>query len=806
MTIARITRLFLALLTLLVIVWSFFDVGLRLARSHLAPHRKVTLTILHWGDTSENAVMDKLVARYESEHPDIHIVNIAASNADYDPKLKTMFASDTPPDVFYLDYSRLTDLASIHVLAPLDPYLDAERAAAQHPALSTQHSAPFWLDDFYPILLNAFRYDGKHTGSGPLYGIPKDFTTTVMYVNVDLFKKAGIPVPYDGWTWDEFQSACAKITALTRTEGRPIYGGVLESWPGVLRNILWTYGGEFFNDDYSDTLLGTPESQAALKMIRRLRFDTHTVYNTTTGDKEQGGQEFFAGNIGIYGPLGRWKTPRFRSIPAKTSPDDPDPSHFVWDVVPVPREKYQASTIFTVSWSMAASTKHPKESYDLIKFLCGPEGQALNARLGLAMPAIKSVANSPAFLDGLPAHSQLFLDAIPYARLGQFPPQPEASRIIERETTSCLQNGAETTEQCAQRILADWHAELASPLKTRQYPPMPWRTIVAVTLAILIIATALLWHFARREQIGTLDRRAERAGWLFISPWLIGFLALTLGPMIASALFSLTRWTAMSPVSEAQFVGLENFHHMAVYDRSFWHSLKVTIYFVALGVPLTQVLALAVALLMNTRVRGITLFRTAYFIPSVVSGVVLAALWQWIFNNQYGPLNRLLAYPLSLFHLSPPDWLGQDAPTWAVPAFVLMGLWGIGGGMVIYLAGLKGIPASLYEAATLDGASPLHRLTHITLPMLSPLLFYQLVMGIIGSFQIFTQAKFMTPLGGPGESTLFYVFNLYRQAFEFHQMGYASAMAWILFLLLLALTLLIFRASKKLVYYEGLKT
>jgi multiple sugar transport system permease protein len=796
MTIGRVTRLLLGLLTLLVIAWSFFDVGVRLTRSYFAPQRKVTLTILHWGDTGENEVMRRLVARYEAEHPDVRIRDVSVGNADYDAKLKTMFAAGEPPDVFYLGYERLPEMAGLDVLTPLDDLLEAERRAG----------TGGWVDDFYPVLMDAFRYDGKHTGAGPLYGLPKDFTTTVMYVNVDLFKKAGIPVPYGGWTWEEFEGACRRITDLTRTEGRPIYGGVIESWPGVLWNVVWTYGGEFFNEDFSDTLLHEPGAQAAMKMIWRLRFDERTVYNTTSGDKEKGGQEFFAGNIGIYGPLGRWKTPRFRSIPAKTGPDDADPAHFTWDVVPVPRAKERASTIFTVAWSIAKGTKHPKESYELMKFLCGPEGQAMNSRLGLAMPALKSIANSPAFLEGSPEHTRLFLDAVEFARLGQLPKQPEGLRIIERETTACLQQGGITTEECGRRVLSDWHAELVSPLKTRAYPDMPWRTILLVTIGVLGAAAAALWYQARREEIGVLDKRAERAGWLFISPWLIGFLALTLGPMVASLLFSMTRWTAMSPVASADYVGLDNYRHMWSYDRSFWHSMKVTVYYVALAVPASQVLALGVALLMNAKVRGITVFRTMYFVPSVVSGVVLAALWQWIFNNQFGPLNKLLEPVTALFGEAPPDWLGQDAQRWAVPAFVLMGLWGIGGGMVIYLAGLKGIPASLYEAARLDGAGAWRRFTTITLPMLSPLLFYQLVMGIIGSFQIFTQAKFMTPLGGPGESTLFYVFNLYRQAFEFHNMGYASAMAWVLFVLLLVLTVLIFRASRNLVYYEGLKT
>jgi multiple sugar transport system permease protein len=261
----------------------------------------------------------------------------------------------------------------------------------------------------------------------------------------------------------------------------------------------------------------------------------------------------------------------------------------------------------------------------------------------------------------------------------------------------------------------------------------------------------------------------------------------------------------MSPMSNAQAVWLANYRQMLVADDVLAKSLRVTFYYVLLAVPISQALALAIAVLMNLKVRGITIFRTIYFVPSVVSGVALAVLWRQIFNNDYGLMNAGLRNVLGFIHVTPPDWFGHDAKWWAIPAFVIMGLWGVGGGMIIYLAGLKGIPVSMYEAATIDGASAIRKFWNVTLPMLSPLIFYNIVMGIIGSFQIFTQAQVMTG-GGPENWTLFYVLNLYRQAFEFHQMGYASALAWLLFVIILVLTILIFRASKNLVYYEGLKT
>jgi multiple sugar transport system permease protein len=209
---------------------------------------------------------------------------------------------------------------------------------------------------------------------------------------------------------------------------------------------------------------------------------------------------------------------------------------------------------------------------------------------------------------------------------------------------------------------------------------------------------------------------------------------------------------------------------------------------------------------MNVRVKGIAGYRTVFFVPSlIVASVVGAVLWMQMYNNNYGIVNAILRPPLRLLGAAPPDWFGADARAWAVPAFVIMSLWGVGGAMILYLAGLKGIPASLYEAATIDGAGRAGQFWHVTLPMLSPLIFYNVVMGLIASFQFFVPPMVMTE-GGPNDLTLFYVLNLYRQAFEFHNMGYASAMAWVLFLMLLGLTVLIFRGSKNVVYYEGLKT
>ncbi len=298
---------------------------------------------------------------------------------------------------------------------------------------------------------------------------------------------------------------------------------------------------------------------------------------------------------------------------------------------------------------------------------------------------------------------------------------------------------------------------------------------------------------AKPNKISSLARKEARTAYLLISPWIIGFLVFTLGPMVASLIFSVTDY---SIVKSPSFVGLANFIEMLTGDYRFWHSLRVTLKYAIFAIPIGLVLGLLLALLLNAKVPGITLWRTLYYTPSVVSGVAVAILWAYLFNPQYGLINWLLG----MVGIDGPGWL--NSPDWALWALIIMSLWGVGGGMIIYLAGLQGIPTALYEAAEVDGANKVRQFFAITLPLITPVLFYNLVIGIISTFQIFTSVYVMTA-GGPVESTLFYNLYLYNNAFRYQRMGYASALAWVLFLIVLILTLLVFRSSSMWVYYEG---
>lgn len=293
----------------------------------------------------------------------------------------------------------------------------------------------------------------------------------------------------------------------------------------------------------------------------------------------------------------------------------------------------------------------------------------------------------------------------------------------------------------------------------------------------------------------TLPQSKQTAvtGYLFISPWLIGLLTFTLFPIAAVFFLSFTEYGVFNAPT---WIGLENYQKILTDDRLFPISLLNTLYYVGISVPLHVAVGFLLALGLNAKLRGETIYRTLFYVPSIVPQVAAVLLFVWLFQPQIGLINFVLEF----FGLDGPNWLGR--PEWAKPAIIIMSMWGVGGGMIIYLAGLQSIPQHLYEAAEIDGANEWRQFWNVTVPMMTPTIFFNLVIGVIGSFQVFTTAYVATG-GGPVNSTLFYVLYLYRRGFQDFRMGYASALAWILFLLILLMTLLIFRSATSWVYYES---
>jgi multiple sugar transport system permease protein len=298
----------------------------------------------------------------------------------------------------------------------------------------------------------------------------------------------------------------------------------------------------------------------------------------------------------------------------------------------------------------------------------------------------------------------------------------------------------------------------------------------------------------RKPGLGKMARREEWAFWLFILPWLIGFVFFSGGPILALFGISLTEYSILSP---PKFIGVDNYT-LLFKDDLFYKALLNTVYYVGVSVPLGIILAFLMAIALNQKLLGQTWFRTIFYLPSVVSGIAVALLWAWLLNADFGLFNALLAQ----IGIQGPKWLFST--TWAMPSIILMSLWGIGGSMVIFLAGLQGIPEHLYEAAELDGAGEWGKFWNVTIPMISPVIFFNMIVTIIGAFQIFDQVYIMTNgKGGPANATLVYVLYLIRNGFEYFKMGYASALAVVLFVIILAITGLQFTVAKRWVYYEG---
>jgi multiple sugar transport system permease protein len=783
---ARQVRLVLGravqILAVAAVLWAFARV---LSRSGTgAGPGQVELVVMHWsGETGqeENAIVEASLRRFEASRPGIRVRRINPGDAgSFYTKLQTMMAAGEPPDLFYVGAERLPAFVKAGLLEPLEPFLAGGELE---------------LEDYFPATVAAFRHDGQRAGRGPLFGIPKDFTPVGFYYNKDLLAEAGVEPPGDGWTWDDFHRIAQAVGRLERRnaagELEPCVGAEFVTWPFVVRAYLLSEGVDVIDGDWDRLALREPAALAALERLYRWR---HLEERTLTSGKSklaEGPSVFLTGKVGLAGPFGRWVVPSYRSIPPR------EQGGFEWDFAPLPRGARDHQIVLPVAWCLARDSAHKPEAFELLRYLVDRDSQAAQARLGLAMPSLIEVAESEAFLDPNqePANDRGYLEAARRANFLEWPPDPRFEDLLRTRLDRALKSGEASVEQAIGDLEQAWSAQRRSPLERGAFERVPWRDLWLASALLLGLGLLLfLWRRSRRA-LSLAERREERWGLLLVSPWLIGFAVFMAGPILLSLLLSLSRWQGITALSEARFVGLANYAELFWHDARFARSLRVTVYYTLLAVPLGQAAALAAALLMAQKLPGIHLLRAAWYLPSVLAGVGIAILWRWVFDPEAGPLNAALRPLCAWFGAAPPEWFGKDAALFGPPAFALMSLWFLGGTMMIYLAGLQAIPSELYEAAAIDGAGPLRRFLSVTLPMLAPVLLFNTIMALIGSFQVFTQAYVMTG-GEPGDATRFFVLYLYNQAFEFYEMGYASAMAWILLAIVLALTFLVLRLSR----------
>ncbi|QGH33629.1 ABC transporter permease subunit [Gracilibacillus salitolerans] len=299
-----------------------------------------------------------------------------------------------------------------------------------------------------------------------------------------------------------------------------------------------------------------------------------------------------------------------------------------------------------------------------------------------------------------------------------------------------------------------------------------------------------------KKRVLTLEQKEGLQGYIFISPWLFGLVTFMAGPLLFSLFASFTNYNI---TSRMDFIGLDNYIRMFTNDSLFWISLGNTLYFVAFSVPLTTIGAVLISVLMNQKVPGMRIFRTIYYLPAVLSGVGVYLLWMQLLSPNTGLINTILSW----VGIQGPAWLFD--PNWTKPAIIFMSLWKVGGSMLLYLASMQGVPQSLYEAAEMDGANPFRRFWHITLPMITPIIFFDVVTSTIGGFQVFQEAYVMTESGdgGPANSLVFFNLHMWNKAFEVFDMGYAMGMSWVLFVIIFILTFINLKLAPRWVHYEG---
>lgn len=728
----------------------------------------VTLRLMDWADPDEMPLDRQAIAVFERQHPDIHIVYEPNPGRQYEEKILTGLAANEPPDVFLLDSKLIPTFTNKKVLLDLTPFIKK-------------------LDiDTSQWFSNALDIARRGTG---LFAFPKGFTPLMIFYNKGLFDISGISYPNDTWTWDDYLGIAKDLTLDLDGDGKPDqYGTAFTNYYFYWIPWVWTGGGDVVGSDGSRATgcLNSTLTESALQFPIDLRTKYHVAPDVGTwvqAEKTGMNYQLFAnGRIAMIID-GHWRMPKFLKYIENGT--------LKIGVAPFPRmtNGRKVNVMYESGWCVPVNSKHPDEATMLAAFMAGETAARIRSTKSLEIPAVMTVAKEMVARDKS-GMEQTFVNEIPHCR------QPWGS-IIERfsEIEWALQdamdevmiNGKpmhETMTRYAERIdkeLGNIRSHGSSEFKPIREHSIIMEFLIGVA-SLAFLGCLILYRRARGKELAE-----TRTAIGFLTPSLIHLVVFIFTPIIFAAYLSTHQWDIVVP--DTPFVGLNNFKEMLA-DSNFWNALKNTVVY-TLNVPLGMALSLVVASMMNKRLRGLGFLRTLYFLPSVTSFVAIALVWMWIYHPTFGAANFLLV----MVGLPPLQWLNSTQT--AMLSVIIFSIWlGLGYQMVIFLAGLQGIPEELYAAARMDGATNWHCFWHVTLPLLKPTTFFILVTSLIGSFQVFTSIYVMTA-GGPVGSTDVIVYHIYKAAWEQLRMGYASAMSWVLFVIIMIVTWLQFKVMGK---------
>lgn len=832
-----------------------------------ARERRTKLVVWGLQSSDEAAGLRAQVREFERRNPGVKVSILGMGAGNMNPqKLMTSIVGKTPPDVINQDRFTIGDWASRDTFMDLTPLIERD------------HGKPDGVrpEDYYQPCWAEATYKGK------VYAIPNSTDDRFLFYNKTLFREAGLDPNRPPATWNELVDYAVKLTKRDKS-GALRQIGFIPNWGNSwLYLYSWQNGGEFMSPDGRTCTMDNKRSVEALEYMV-------SVYDRLGGaqavDKFQSGFQpdaldpFLTGKVAMV-----INVDQASNFIARFNPDlnfgvAPAPvpdrraretvNNVVYDDFGVPLAtalstlNLQPSTSPRyITWSGGFSYAIPvgarrvELAWKFIKWMNSPEAglvaaraqKAYNLRKGRPfVPAMHAnqryseavfkefAPKDPKFRNAL----KFALSMMPYSR---YRPVTFVGQNLWDEHVRAFDQAIhhEQTHVTPQQAMAAGtkvvQRELDRTFSREKLKVIPMGALWAAILGAVALLVIVVGVMAKRSQrVGALMRHEAYAGYMFASPWIIGFLVFMIGPIVASIVFSFCDYDVLH---DARWVGVGNYAGLMTYD---WGLLSKALYnaaFLAMfGLPLGVMTGLAIAMLLNANVKGMSWYRTLYYLPSIVPVVASAVLWLWVLNPQYGIVNA--AWKSSVtewFGLQPPGWMSQPAEffgvlswLWAhtlgligVPlpsilaqpasymgaksALITMGLWGAGGGMIIWLAGLRGIPTSYYEAAEIDGASKWQQFRAVTLPMLSPYIFFNLVMGTIGVLQTFDNVYVMTNgAGGPVDATLVPVLYLFNKAFRYFSMGYASALAWVLFAIILAFTLFQLKIAPRWVHYEAEK-
>lgn len=779
--------------------------------------------ILVWGINigPDSKGTQSVIREFERLNPQYKVRVLGMGAGGMDPqKLMTSIVGNVAPDTVVQDRFALSDWASRGAFRSLDEFIVRDQAADPLCPTAAQ---------YYPAPWNEAIYEGK------IYGIPVAADDRILYINRGLFRKAAARLKAVGLdpegvpkTWSEVL-AYSKVLTERKADGSLIRAGFM---PNFGNSWLYMYAfqtnANFMSADGRKCTLYSPESERALQFMLE---GYEIVGGYENAKKFESGFQSGINDAFVTGKVamkvdGDWILKDLARYGPQVTIDVGPP--------PVPDDRLSKTGPFKnekdayVSWmggfayAIPKGARNPEGAWDFIKFTTSQKGRLIEIRGQQAWEKRRGRIFIPSMVAHRPTNELILKDFMPpieqyakglkmhieMAKVCRGRPPTFVAQTLWNEHSKAMDVALYKRATPKEALLAGQAAvqrELDAFYEREKYPVFSVSIAVQISVVAICLGLGWLWLNFRRARLGKLARHEARAGYFFISPWVFGVALFTLGPMIASLVFSFTQYDVLN---EARWVGLKNYQDLAGVDLPLMKkAFGNAFYLAAVGVPLGLITGLAVALLLNVGVRGMKYYRTLFYMPAIVPGIASAVLWSWILaaDPNKGLINSLWRDTITAWlGLSEPAWV--NSASWSKPALILMGLWGAGSGMILWLAGLKGVPTTLYEAAQIDGATSWRMFWSVTFPQISSIVFFNAVMGLIGAMQEFDRIYVMKPPGdglvGPDDSMLTPVFLLFNDAFKFFKMGHASAIAWVVFAVIVGLTALQFRFQSKWVHYE----